>query len=649
MSGEIERVAVLGVGSMGHGIAEVAAIAGYDVTMRDLEEGIIENAVDEIEWSLGKLAEKELVDASPEEILDRISTTTDIETAVGGADLVIEVVPETMDIKKDVYGEVDQYAPETAILATNTSSLSVTEIAAATGRPEMVVGMHFFNPPVQMDLVEVIYGDQTNDETAEAAAEFVNSLDKTPIFVRKDVNGFVVNNVLLPFMEEPGWMIAEDEATVRQADAAMVHERGYPMGPFELADFTGIDIGYHVREQAGIEVPPIIKEKVELGDVGKKAGKGYYDYEGSDGANYTPNDAEGFDTLRVESRMINEAAELIGNDVATAEEIDTGMRLGAGLSEGTCRTADKLGLDRVLEKLEALYEETGEERYQPAEYLSELVDRGRTGEEAGAGFFEYGGKQRTYHTITHSLTDTGVLEIVLDRPSRLNAMNEDMFEEIDHLLRSVDIDAVRCVVFEGTGDRAFSAGADIGRFVTADATDMMDITPVFNTVHQFDRPTVAKIEGFCLGAGLELALACDLRIATEGSEFGTPEVNLGLIPGGGGTQRLTRLIGETRTKELVFSGEHIDADRAYEWGILNRVVEPKELEETVTEFVDTIAQGPPIGLKVAKSVINKGQETNLDAALSLESQGFGLLMSTEDVREGVTAFQEDRNPEFSGE
>ena len=649
MSGEIERVAVLGAGSMGHGIAEVAAIAGYDVTIRDLEEGIIENAVNEIEWSLDKLAEKELVDASPEEILSRISTTTDIETAVEDANLVIEVVPETMDIKKDVYGEIDQYAPEKAILATNTSSLSVTEIAAATDRPEIVVGMHFFNPPVQMDLVEVIYGDQTNDETAETAAEFVNSLEKTPIFVRKDINGFVVNNVLLPFMEEPGWMIAEGKATTRQADAAMVHERGYPMGPFELADFTGIDIGYHVREQAGIEVPPIIKEKVEEGNVGKKAGKGYYDYEDGDGADYAPSDAEGFDTLRVESRMINEAAKLIGNDVATAEEIDTGMRLGAGLSEGTCRTADKIGLDRVLEKLEALYEGTDEERYQPAEYLSELVDQGRTGEEAGAGFFEYGDRQRTYHTITHSLTDDGVLGVVLDRPNRLNAMNEDMFEEIEHLLRSLDIDAVRCVVFEGTGDRAFSAGADIGRFVTADATDMMDITPVFNTVHQFERPTVAKIDGFCLGAGLELALACDLRIATEGSEFGTPEINLGLIPGGGGTQRLTRLIGETRTKELVFSGEHIDADRAYEWGILNRVVESKALEETVTEFVDTLTQGPPIGLKVAKNVINKGQETNLDAALSLESQGFGLLMSTEDVHEGVTAFQEDRNPEFSGE
>ena len=140
--------------------------------------------------------------------------------------------------------------------------------------------------------------------------------------------------------------------------------------------------------------------------------------------------------------------------------------------------------------------------------------------------------------------------------------------------------------------------------------ELLDKTPIF----------VRKdVNGFCLDAGFELALACDLRVATEGSEFGNPEINLGFVPGGGATQRLTRLIGETRTKEFVFGGKHIDADRAYEWGILNRVVEPKALEETVTEFVDNLVRGPPIGLKVAKNVINEGQETNLDSTLALES------------------------------
>ncbi|MDY6765235.1 MAG: 3-hydroxyacyl-CoA dehydrogenase NAD-binding domain-containing protein [Halobacteria archaeon] len=645
---DIQNVAVLGAGSMGHGITEVVAIAGYDVSMRDIDQDLLDEGYGNIEWSLNKLDEKDRLDEEPEEILGRISTTTSLEEAVEDADLVIEAVPEKMELKKEIFGDLDDLTPKSTILATNTSSLSITEIGSATNRPEKVVGMHFFNPPVKMDLVEVVYGDKTSDETAETAYDFVESLDKTPIYVRKDVRGFVVNTVLGPFMDEPAWMVSEGEASVRQADAAMAHDRGYPMGPFELADFTGIDIGYHVRKEAGQEIPPVIEEKVENDELGRKTGKGFYDYDDG-GVDYEPDDGEGFDTLRVEARMINEAAKLVGNDVATPEEIDIGMRLGTGFPEGVCRTADKIGLDKALKKLRDLYDEKGEERYKPADYLVELVEQGRTGEEAGAGFYDYDDDDVTYHYINHSLTDEGVLEVELDRPERLNALSEDMFEEIDHLLKNADTDEVRCVTFEGAGDRAFSAGADVGGFTALEPTDTMDVTSMFETIYNFERPVIAKIDGFCLGAGFELALACDLRIATEGSEFGNPEITLGLIPGGGATQRLVRLVGETRAKELVFRGNRISAQRAEDWGIVNRAVPEDEFEETVSDFVSDVVNGPPIGLKVAKKVINEGQNASLSAALTMESQGFGLLMSTDDVLEGVTAFAEDRDPEFEGE
>jgi 3-hydroxyacyl-CoA dehydrogenase len=390
MTSDIERVAVLGAGNMGHGITEVVALAGYDVTMRDVEAEFVESGYGDIEWSLDKLAESGAVD-DPEEVLSHVATTTDLGEAVGDVDLVIEAAPERMALKKQIYGDLDDLASEEAILASNTSSLSITEIASATDREEQVVGTHYFNPPVKMDLVEVIYGEQTSDETAETAHDFVESLGKTPIYVRKDVQGFVVNSVLGPFMVEPAWMVSNDEATIREVDAAMVHGRGYPMGPFELADLTGIDIGYSVREEAGIENPPLIEEKVEAEELGRKTGKGYYDYENDTGADYAEGDGEGFDTLRVEARMVNEAAKLIGNEVATAEEIDTGMRLGAGFSEGPCRRADREGLDAVLDKLETLHEETGEGRFAPADYLVNLVESGTTGESAGAGFYDYDG------------------------------------------------------------------------------------------------------------------------------------------------------------------------------------------------------------------------------------------------------------------
>ncbi|WP_440008897.1 3-hydroxyacyl-CoA dehydrogenase/enoyl-CoA hydratase family protein [Halomicrococcus sp. SG-WS-1] len=645
---DIENVAVLGAGNMGHGITEVVAMAGYSVTMRDVEKEFIEDGYESIEWSLQKLAEKDRLGESPETVLDRIETTVDLADAVSDADLVIEAAPEQLDLKRDIFGDLDELTPEDAVLASNTSSLSITQIAEATERPDQVVGMHFFNPPVKMDLVEVIYGEETTDATAETAYRFVEAIDKTPIYVRKDVNGFVVNSVLGPFMDEPAWMVSNGNATIQQADAAMVHRRGYPMGPFELADLTGLDVGYHVRNEAGRPIPPVLQEKVDAEDLGRKTGRGYYDYEEGDGPDYDPADGEDFDTLQVEARMANEAAKLIGDDVATADAVDTGMRLGAGFPEGPCRRADKIGLDAVLEKLESLHEETGADRFDPADYLVTLVESGATGRDAGEGFYEYETDgTRDYQYLNHDLDD-GVLTVELDRPERLNALSEDLLGEIDHLLSNVDIDDVRCVVFEGAGDRAFSAGADIGGFADATPTDFMDVTPAFETVHEFDRPTLAKVDGFCLGAGLELALACDLRLATEGSEFGSPEIGLGLIPGGGGTQRLLRMLGETRAKELVFRGNRIDAERAEEWGLINRCVPEEEFDDVVAEFVDDLVSGPPIALKVAKTVMNEGGEVALDAGLAMESQGFGLLMGTEDVREGTAAFREDRDPEFEG-
>ena len=385
----ISQVTVLGSGNMGHGIAEVAALAGYDVTMRDIEEEIVEEGYQSIEWSLEKLAENDALQEPVDDIMARIDTAVDLGESVADADVVIEAVPEQMELKREVFSEVDRYAPEGAILASNTSSLSITEIASATDRPADVVGLHFFNPPVKMDLVEVIYGEETSDETAEQAYEFIKDLDKTPIYVRKDVHRFVVNNVLGPFIDEPHWMVSQGEATVREADAAMVHQRGYPMGPFELIDMTGIDVSYHVRRAGDIEVPPLMEEKVENDELGRKTGRGHYEYENGDGPDYEDGDGEGFDTLRVDAMIVNEAARLIGDDVATADAVDTGMRLGTGFPEGPCTYADETGINVILEKLESLHERYGADRYEPASYLRELVSQGQTGKDAGAGFYEY--------------------------------------------------------------------------------------------------------------------------------------------------------------------------------------------------------------------------------------------------------------------
>ena len=250
--------------------------------------------------------------------------------------------------------------------------------------------------------------------------------------------------------------------------------------------------------------------------------------------------------------------------------------------------------------------------------------------------------------------ERGVGTITMNRPDALNALNGQLRDDIIAGLKSLeerneDADgvALRAVVLEGAGEKAFCAGADIGGF-SDESAGGTSARSHYDVIRDFPAPVIAKIDGYCLGGGLELALACDLRVATDRSSFGTPEISLGLIPGGGGTQRLTRILGETRAKELVFRGNHIDADRAEEWGLINRSVERDEFDDTVEEFVSDLAGGPPIGLKIAKKVMNEGEDASMEAALAMESQGFGLLTSTEDVLEGTAAFAEDRDPEFEG-
>lgn len=646
---DIEQVAVLGAGSMGHGITEVVALAGYEVVMRDIEQELVDEGYEQIEWSLKKLDDEDRLPGSPSEVLDRIDTETDLEASVTDADLVIEAVPENMDLKKDIFGALDEMTSSETILASNTSSLSITEIATATDREGKVCGLHFFNPPVMMDLVEVIHGSETSDETAELAYEFVESIDKTPIHVRKDVNGFVVNRVLLPFLMEPAFMVSEGEAEVREVDAAMTTECGYPMGPFELLDLTGIDVNYHVRKEAGREIPPVIEEKVEAGDLGQKTGQGFYDYENG-GANYRPDDYDEFDTLRIEACMVNQAAWLVGNDVATVEAVDTGVTLGTGFPTGICRRGDKIGLDTILEKLRSLHEESGADRHQPAEYLVEKVESGHTGETDGKGFYDYGTDQeRTFHELNKHLRDDGVLEIEIDRPARLNAVSPDLEEEIEYVINHADTDNLRCVTFEGAGDRAFSAGADVTGFSEIDPASTVEFSSMWETVAEFPVPTVAKIQGYCLGGGLELALACDLRIATEDSEFGFPEINLGLIPGAGGTQRLQKVISQTHAKEMIYRGIHVEAETAEDWGLINHCVSQDEFEDVVDEIVDDLVSGPPIALKMAKKVMDEGEKVPHEAGLMMESEAFGLLLTTDDLMEGLAAFSEDREPEFKGE
>ena len=380
---------------MGHGIAQLFAMAGLDVVLVDVNEEILDKALKEINWSLGKLVEKgKLTDENAKKTFLRVKATTNLEDACKDVDFVVEAVPENLELKKQVFSRLDKASPNHTILATNTSSLSITEIANATQRPEKVVGMHFFNPPVLMPLVEVVKGEKTSDETVETTINLAKRLGKTPALVKKDVRGFIVNRILVSMFTDACHAVRRGEVTMEMVDATIKYKAGLPMGAFELADYLGLDIVYSVSkvmEEAYGErakVCPLLEQLVKEGKFGQKSGKGFYDW--TVGRPRIPFKLAGkYDVERVYAVSINEAAWMVYEDVADPQNIDTAVKLGTAWAQGPCELADNLGIDNVLAKLKELYNKYGEEVYKPCPLLEEYVGKGWLGKKTKRGFYTY--------------------------------------------------------------------------------------------------------------------------------------------------------------------------------------------------------------------------------------------------------------------
>jgi len=393
---EIKKIAVLGAGLMGHGITQLAATAGFEVNMRDIEERFLSSGMEKIEWSLGKFVQKgRILEEDSKKALERIKTTVSLKEATKDVDFVIEAVPEKLKIKQQVFKEIDGYAPSHAILATNTSALPVSEIAAATKRPEKVVGMHFFSPPQMMRLCEVIRGKKTSDETLNTTVELGKKFGKEIAVCKKDIPGFIANRMMIPGGNLVCWMVYKGEYTVEEVDAAAIHKAGAPMGSFGLMDFTGIDVGGSVSKfmderWPGYKMCPLIKEKMQKGELGVKTGKGFYTYPEK---RWIPLDlplekAEKFDPMTGAYVAISVAADLLREDVATKEDIDKAIKLGFNMPVGMLELADTIGIDVVVSKLKEFEKKYGS-FYKPSPLLLEMVKKGELGSKTGKGFYKY--------------------------------------------------------------------------------------------------------------------------------------------------------------------------------------------------------------------------------------------------------------------
>ena len=656
---DINTVTVLGAGNMGHGIAEVAALAGYDVRMRDINEEVVQSGYDDIEWSLGKLEEQGRIDAEESDAaLERVTPLVELSAAVDGTDVVIEAVPEKMAIKRDVYDEVVEHVPDEAILATNTSSLSVTELSEATDRPERFCGMHFFNPPVRMPLVEVISGAHTDDEVLDVIEALAEDFGKSPVRVHKDSPGFIVNRILIPLMNEAAWLVHDGEATVEEVDSTTKFDMGLPMGSFELADQVGIDVGYHVLEYMhdvlgdAYEPCPLMVEKVENEEFGRKTGVGFYDYENG-GVDIPADAVSEVVRERLVAVMADEVARLVGEGVADPDAIDEATMLGAGFPDGPATMAEDAGLADLVSVLDDAHERTGHARYEASDHLRAFVEtgsfRGETDDDSEAG------ERYEFDSLDVAVdADAMVGHLTIDRPHRMNTITGDVLDELAEAIDLLEADDdVRAILLSGAGDRAFSAGADVQATsgLAGDSLTGVELSRTgqrtFGKLETCDLPVVAAIDGYCLGGGMELATCADLRIASDRSELGQPEFNLGLLPGWGGTQRLSNVVGEGRAKEIIFTAERYEAETMAEYGFLNEVVPAGELRERAEELAADLAGGPPIAQKYTKRAMLAGRG-DIDAGLEAEAQAFGQLMNTEDLMTGAMAFMNDEEPEFEG-
>jgi len=412
---EIKKVCVIGAGLMGHGIAQVLAMNGYGVNLVDVSEDILNKALEKIRWSLGKLAEKGALKEDIAAVMGRIKTTVKLLDAVKDVDFVIEAVPERLDLKCEIFAEIDGVAPKHCIFASNTSGLPITLMAEATKRPEKVIGMHWFNPPQLMRLIEVVKTKYTSNETTRTVFELSKKLGKTPILVKRDINGFIANRVYRAISTEAFLMYLRGEAQPMEIDATFRYKLRLPMGPFELTDFTGgIDIA--VSSRACVEdilrrfpewephrkflefsdaTYSFIKERYDRGLLGVKTGQGFYKYPGPGkwAKPHIPEKyAERIDPLEVVAVAINVSAWLIRNDVASAQDIDVALKLGYNFPMGLLEYADERGLDAVVEILEAKLDRVKEPYaaiYEPDELLSMMVKEGKLGRRAGQGFYRY--------------------------------------------------------------------------------------------------------------------------------------------------------------------------------------------------------------------------------------------------------------------
>jgi enoyl-CoA hydratase/3-hydroxyacyl-CoA dehydrogenase len=677
----IRKVAVIGAGNMGAGIAQKIAQEGFEVVMVDIEDKFVQNGLRNIRDLLKEAVERRIfTEEQTKEIIARVSGTTDYNE-LADVDLVIEAIFENMKVKKEVFGKLDGICKPGTIFVSNTSSLSISELAKAVKRSDRFAGLHYFYHPAKNRLVEVIPGKETSEETNEALWEFSKLHGKTPIWTA-DAPGFAVNRFFVPWLNEATRLLEEGVANIPTIDEGAKKAFKIGMGPFKLMNVTGIPIAYH--------------STVSLGGLGAFYGptdklKGQF--ESGEQWDLGSGEVDEGKFELVKERMLGVvfyvAAKLVEEGVASIEDTDRGAKIGLRWILGPFELMNMVGVEAAYSMAATVVDAHSDLS------MPKMLD-------------DWKGKGRPWKFKLVDLRIEGdIARLLINRPEAMNALNEEVMKQIDERFAEAEKDPkVKAVVLEGAG-KAFVAGADIKFFIDKIKSDSIDDIVTFTRyghevlkrIDRSEKLVIAKLDGLSLGGGSELALAADTIVATERGTIGFPETGIGIYPGLGGTQRTARYIGKELAKYLVFTGRIVDAKMAKHMGLVQYISTPERIDGMIRELVDMdrdrvarigsrdkmpvelieieklfsdvnieallagkpvgegkmaqkvakqISRKAPIALKLANKLIDEGLKGSLDEGIELELGHLIEIFSTKDALVGLRSVGKGR-PEFKGE
>jgi enoyl-CoA hydratase / 3-hydroxyacyl-CoA dehydrogenase len=615
---------------MGSGIAQACAQAGFTVRVRDVDRPAIERGRSLMDKMLaGAVERKKITSAKRDEVLARVTFTTDLAEAVSGAVLVIEAVFEDEAVKKKLFSDLAPLLPPETIVATNTSSLSVTTLAQGFPHPDRFAGLHFFYPAAINKLVEIIGGAETDRAVLRELERFCYLLRRIPIETA-DAAGFCVNRFFVPYLNEATRLAEEDVASLATIEEVGRELFGATLGPFELMNVTGVPIAFHAETSLYRAFGPAYAPS-KLLETQFHAARPWA---------WKETEVEPTKKLAVRERLLGLtlgiAARLVEEGVATPEATDRGATVGLRRTWGPFAQLSSVGIAEGLDLVER-YSKRWPGNFPVAPALREKAAHG----------------ERTWPLrYVRVERDGPIAWVLIDRPEVLNSLNSVVLTQIDGAFRELE-EAVglRAVVLAGSSP-VFAAGADIDEMSKKTLAEGVDFgflgQRVAERVERFPTPVIALVEGYAFGGGLELALAADFILAADGAMLGLPEVTLGIHPGMGGATRLTRLIGRARTKMLVYTGMRVDAEEAFRLGFVAKVVPAARAREEAASIAETIASNAPLAVRWVKQVIDRGADASTSSALHIEAESAGHTFSTADRTEGMRAFLERRRPKFEG-